>query len=106
MNERGKLLETMRRNLRRVAPQLVREGWTQEEIAEVSATVRDHLAADNRVGLEAVAKWLEDRAWVLLEQQRQKWAEARAREQRISYGPEQEVEIRALNRAWARHRTN
>lgn len=106
MDEREKLLETMRRNLRRIAPQLAREGWTQEEIAEVSATVREHLAADNRVGLDAVAKWLDDRAWALLEQQRKKWAETRAREKCVSYGPEQEAEIRERNRTWARHRTN
>lgn len=79
MNEREKLLEKMRRSLRRIAPQLAREGWTQEEIAEVSATVREHLAADNGVGLEAMAKWLDDRAWALLEQERKKLAEVRAR---------------------------
>lgn len=106
MDEQGKLLEAMRRNLRRIHPQLVREGWTQAQIAEVSTAVREHLATGNRPGLDAVAQWLSDRAWALLEQERKTWAEIQARECRVSYGPKQEAVIRALNGAWARHRTN
>lgn len=105
MDDREKLLETMRRNLRRIAPQLAREGWTEEEVAEVSLIVREHIAADNSVGMAAVAQWLDDRVWALVEQERQELAEARAREKAVSFGPEQEAQVRELNRIWARPRT-
>lgn len=106
MNEQEKQLETMRRNLRRIAPQLAREGWTEAEVAEVSELVRGHLAAGNLVGLKAVAKWLDDRAWALLEQERKAWAASRAKEKVVAFGTEQEAETRATNRAWVRQRSN
>lgn len=99
MRDREGLLEAMRRDLRKVAPELVREGWTQEDVAEISATVRAHVAAGNDQGLEAMAKWLADRAWALLERQREAYARDRAKEVAVRHD---EAALREMNRNWSR----
>lgn len=99
MSGRDELLEAMRSDLRKVAPELIREGWTQGEVAEISATVRAHVAAGNEQGLDAMAKWLAERAWALLERQREVYARQRAKEVAVWHD---EAALREMNRNWSR----
>lgn len=95
------LLEAMRRDLRKVAPVLVREGWTQEEVAEISTTVRAHIASGNEEGLVAMAKWLSDRAWQILVVEMDEYDRQRASEYRVGHD---EDALRRMNREWAKTR--
>ena len=97
------MLNGMRRNLRRLTPQLLKEGWSKEDIGEISAVVREHLAANNDEGLVAMAKWLGDRAWPLLVREMAAWDREREAEFRVvPVARDLKFETARLDREWAR----
>lgn len=61
MKTQERLLDSMRADMRRLGPALLAEGWTQAEVEEVSALVRQHVAAQDRQALEATAQWMRER---------------------------------------------
>lgn len=95
------ILDAMRADLRFVSPALEREGWSREEIGEVSAIVKVHLASGNNNGLVATAAWLRQRAGHRLAELQAEHAKRRAQEASEWHD---EASVRALNREWMRTR--
>lgn len=92
-------LDAMRVDLRFIHPELEREGWSRDEISEVSALVRSHLEAGNDQALAATACWLRSRAGRLLARLQAAYAARKAGEYAVWHDEEA---VRALNRGWRR----
>lgn len=101
MIDRDTLLASMRRDLRKIAPTLQAEGWSQADIAEISALIRGHIATGDDVALQATAKWLSDRAWAVLEQMRERRERQRAGMCAVAPVLSLEVEKMLCDREWS-----
>lgn len=99
MIDRGTLLESMRRDLRKIAPTLQAEDWSEADIAEISTLIRAHIAAGDDAALTATAKWLADRAWAVFERARAAYVRARAREVSVRHD---EAAVKKMNKEWSR----
>lgn len=95
------VVDQLRETFRWLGPLLLASDWSEADVEEINALVREHRDAGNLAGLHACLAWMEMKRGELMGSRREAWL----REQgRLASGLPTNAEVREENRVWCARR--